>query len=178
MLDSPERRSNNNGQRRALVHNHQDGLTINYAKDYPGGVAIQGEVSLETAKVQGSLLVGAEIKVQNNTLVRLKDPGTNAKRLVLGQTDAPNAIEVEGRGMQINGGFQVRGDAIFDQSIRVKDVIIDPPAIINPPAAPGSRIRPELRPELRSIRRSLNDVISGLQEKIAQLESRIAQLEG
>jgi hypothetical protein len=42
MLDSPERRgSNRGGHRRALVHDFNDGLTINYNRDYTGGVTIE-----------------------------------------------------------------------------------------------------------------------------------------
>jgi hypothetical protein len=42
MLDSPERRgSNREGHRRALVHDFNDGLTINYNRDYTGGVTIE-----------------------------------------------------------------------------------------------------------------------------------------
>ena len=48
MLDAPARRQSNSGWRRALVHNHQDGLTINYASDYPGGVTINGDVKVPT----------------------------------------------------------------------------------------------------------------------------------
>ena len=47
MMDAPSRRINNTGHRRALVHDSGDKLTINYAKDYPGGVNILGNVSLE-----------------------------------------------------------------------------------------------------------------------------------
>jgi len=50
MLDAPSRRINNSGWRRALVHNYGDKLTINYNKDYPGGVNIQGELSVEKIK--------------------------------------------------------------------------------------------------------------------------------
>lgn len=40
MLDSPGRRQTNTAYRRALVHDFQDGLTINWANDYPAGVTI------------------------------------------------------------------------------------------------------------------------------------------
>ena len=43
-MDHPSRRTNNAGERRALVHDFSDGLTINYASDYPGGVTINGIV--------------------------------------------------------------------------------------------------------------------------------------
>jgi hypothetical protein len=50
MLDAPGRRLNNTGHRRALVHDSGDKLTINYNRDYPGGVNILGEVSIEKVK--------------------------------------------------------------------------------------------------------------------------------
>jgi hypothetical protein len=46
MLDSPQRRQGGGPFRRALVHDGNDGLTINFARDYPGGVTIAGPVSL------------------------------------------------------------------------------------------------------------------------------------
>jgi hypothetical protein len=42
LLDSPERRGNRpGGFRRALVHDQNDGLTINFNRDYTGGVTIE-----------------------------------------------------------------------------------------------------------------------------------------
>ena len=44
-LDSPDRRipAGTSPYRRALVHNQNDGLTINYGNDYPNGVQINGK---------------------------------------------------------------------------------------------------------------------------------------
>lgn len=47
MLDAPSRRNNTSGNRRALVHDFGDALTINYNGDYPGGVRIKGKVSMD-----------------------------------------------------------------------------------------------------------------------------------
>lgn len=41
MLDSPDRHKGA-GNRRALVHDQSDGVTVNFNGDYPGGVAING----------------------------------------------------------------------------------------------------------------------------------------
>ena len=46
MLDNPNRRKNNTPFRRALVHDVNDQLTINYGGDYPGGLLIQGNVKI------------------------------------------------------------------------------------------------------------------------------------
>ena len=59
MLDSPARRLGGlSPHRRALVHDYNDGLTLNYAGDYPGGVAITGN-----ARVTGDLTVIGDLTV-------------------------------------------------------------------------------------------------------------------
>jgi hypothetical protein len=42
MLDAPERHTGVTPHRRALVHDQGDGLTVNFAGDYPGGVTLNG----------------------------------------------------------------------------------------------------------------------------------------
>lgn len=56
-LDHPDRRSSAGGDRRALVHGFSDELVLNWAKDYPGGVACHGNFEVQKA---GSL------KMRNN----------------------------------------------------------------------------------------------------------------
>jgi hypothetical protein len=47
LLDSPQRhRPDRPGLRRALVHDQNDGLTINFNRDYPGGVTINDVVKM------------------------------------------------------------------------------------------------------------------------------------
>ena len=47
MIDSPgRRRGGPSPHRRALVHDAQDGLTINFAGDYPGGVTVVGNLAV------------------------------------------------------------------------------------------------------------------------------------
>jgi hypothetical protein len=47
LLDSAERRRANGPPfRRALVHDQDDGLTVNFNRDYPGGVTVNGLVKL------------------------------------------------------------------------------------------------------------------------------------
>ena len=47
MLDNSSRRKNTDGFRRALVHNENDGLSVNFNGDYPGGVKIGGNTTVE-----------------------------------------------------------------------------------------------------------------------------------
>jgi hypothetical protein len=44
MIDAPERHTGDSQFRRALVHDQSDGLTLNFAGDYPGGVTIEGKL--------------------------------------------------------------------------------------------------------------------------------------
>lgn len=42
MLDSPARHKGDKPFRRAMVHDENDGLTVNFNGDYPGGVSLVG----------------------------------------------------------------------------------------------------------------------------------------
>lgn len=53
-LDHAPRRTNTSAHRRALVHDYNDGLTINWSEDYPGGITLRGDVKV--AKISGSHL--------------------------------------------------------------------------------------------------------------------------
>lgn len=46
-VDSQDRRKNTTPHRRALVHDFQDGLTVNWGNDYPAGVTLRGVRSIE-----------------------------------------------------------------------------------------------------------------------------------
>jgi len=47
VLDSPARRKPNGPFfRRALVHDESDGLTVNFNRDYPGGVTVHGPLGV------------------------------------------------------------------------------------------------------------------------------------
>jgi hypothetical protein len=64
MLDSPgRRRGGTSPHRRALVHDAQDGLTINFAGDYPGGVTVTGNLAVTgNVAITGDLaLAGAAL---------------------------------------------------------------------------------------------------------------------
>jgi PASTA domain len=58
-MDAPERRTpGSGGFRRAFVHNAQDGLSVNFEGDYPGGVTVQSDL-----RVTGRLLLSADATV-------------------------------------------------------------------------------------------------------------------
>lgn len=79
-LDHAARRSASGGYRRALVHDFQDGLTLNWARDYPGGVTINGELKLPHGAAVNAL-AGTALKCTHHTLhldhaARRKTPPT------------------------------------------------------------------------------------------------------
>lgn len=59
ILDAPARRRSG-GLRRALVHDGNDGLTVNYNGDYPGGVTVGSDLI-----VAGDLTVAGEIRSES-----------------------------------------------------------------------------------------------------------------
>lgn len=60
VLDYAPRRKNATPWRRALVHDFNDGLTINWARDYPGGVTINGPL-----KINGNVTVDGILDVNS-----------------------------------------------------------------------------------------------------------------
>lgn len=60
-IDSPVRRKNPDGWRRALVHNDSDGLTINFASDYPDGVTVEGKTKVD--RIIGNRATLQEVRV-------------------------------------------------------------------------------------------------------------------
>jgi len=66
-LDNAGRRSNTTGNRRAFVHDFQDGLTLNWARDYPGGVTINGDVKIPNSAAVNALN-GTALKCSHHTL--------------------------------------------------------------------------------------------------------------
>jgi hypothetical protein len=63
ILDSPSRRRSPTGTRRALVHDQNDGLTINFNGDYPGGVTIDGQaVTLGSSSTNATVSLKGIIK--------------------------------------------------------------------------------------------------------------------
>ena len=65
MLDSAERRKGGGPpHRRALVHDQNDGLTINFANDYEGGVTINGELVFRDGERQrGGITLNGPITI-------------------------------------------------------------------------------------------------------------------
>ncbi|HSD10815.1 MAG TPA: hypothetical protein VLF14_07510 [Candidatus Binatia bacterium] len=71
ILVSDARRKNSRKLRRALVHDANDGLTINFNRDYPGGVTINDVVALNNRKVGVSMLDVRQI----SGVVQALEPG-------------------------------------------------------------------------------------------------------
>ena len=76
MLDEPSRRKGGWPFRRALVHDQNDGLTINFNDDYPGGITLVG---VKTLAVRGDIVFGMPG-------VKATEPGTVMVPVSLTQT--------------------------------------------------------------------------------------------
>jgi hypothetical protein len=75
MLDAPSRRTNTSGFRRALVHDFGDGLTMNYANDYPSGVAINSARTISGHNNGDWIEVQSRVVDIAGTDVMLDSPG-------------------------------------------------------------------------------------------------------
>lgn len=74
MLDSPARRGGRGGtHRRALVHDASDGLTINFAQDYQGGVTVVGDLAVTAdVKVGSGVRLGAQLAEAHARIYQLE----------------------------------------------------------------------------------------------------------
>ncbi len=89
MLDSPLRRlPGGSAYRRALVHNQQDGLTINFNGDYRGGVTVVGNLALRSDTPAGS------ISSVSGTITSLQDEIANLKNSVVQLAEIAGAVVI------------------------------------------------------------------------------------
>lgn len=125
-VDSPDRRTRDAGHRRALVHDFDDGLTVNWAEDYPGGVTVRGVAELHARSGRGMVVHGSVV---------LEDPATLASgtRVVAGplswtrlRSDDGRRLLVEAEGMQ-NDGLVFTGPVAFEGPVRMTTTIGDRP---------------------------------------------------
>jgi hypothetical protein len=65
LLGSPARRKPNGPRfRRALVHDQNDGLTINFSNDYEGGVTINGNLIIRDGEpIRGGIIINGPITI-------------------------------------------------------------------------------------------------------------------
>ncbi len=83
-IDSPDRRKNETSHRRALVHDFNDGLTVNWGNDYPGGVSLNCVKVINGGRAGGLMLPG-----------NIQEPG---QRLDINATD----LYLNGRALHLN----------------------------------------------------------------------------
>jgi hypothetical protein len=79
MLDTAGRRTTNTPYRRALVHDFTDGLTLNWDRDYPGGVTINDTRTLKGASNGDWLVVASRVTQHLGTDIML-DGGAERRR--------------------------------------------------------------------------------------------------
>jgi hypothetical protein len=119
-LDSPSRRSQTTGHRRALVHGFNDELVVNYAKDYPGGVTIRGEVRIpEKIKQNHLYLEGTDFHLDHPD--RRSTTGGYRRALVHGFNDAL----VLNYGKDYPGGVTIRGEVHIPEKIKQNHLILE-----------------------------------------------------
>lgn len=86
-LDSASRRKKDSDPkipRRALVHDRNDGLTINYNKDYPGGVSIKGITQVD------------ELRGQTLSVDRIQSKDPNQELTIESKINASQGLVVNG----------------------------------------------------------------------------------
>lgn len=116
MLDEASRRRNRTGSRRALVHDFEDGLTLNWDRDYPGGVTVHGARLLNGFRSLLTIASGS-VKVIGRWFM-LDDPAkrvneTSFRRALV--HDNGDKLTINYRG-DYPGGVEIWGPVQFRQA--------------------------------------------------------------
>lgn len=96
-IDSQDRRKTNTPLRRAFVHNFDDGLTVNWDYDYPGGVTIH---HLKQIHARGKTMTSPDA----------------THLTITGNTKVEGNLEVEGT-VRFTRGVEVAGDVKLSQTV-------------------------------------------------------------
>lgn len=147
------RKGSNTPHRRALVHDGDDGLTVNWDHDYRGGVTINGVKKIMGYAVPNQPFGG--VTIDGGMLINLQAAGLTFKGAVI-RLDGPPV----GRG---DGGVKVAGPVQFDNVVSLQ---------LHKKVSPGAMAGPGFSPTY-----DLNDMITKLNDTISKLEARIAALE-
>lgn len=104
VLDAADRRKSSEGDRRALVHDKGDALTLNWGHDYPGGVSLHGVrlITKDPHFVAGVTVAGG-LHVRDGSLQM-----TDGHKLVLSDA-SPAAGSPSGEIYQTDAGLHVAG---------------------------------------------------------------------
>jgi hypothetical protein len=89
VLDNGSRRKVSGGRRRALVHDFNDGLTLNWNEDYPGGVTVLGKVQCPN-----------ELRVNMVVVKALNEPGLGS-----GDVRIHLMVDAPGVGIEVPNPF-------------------------------------------------------------------------
>ena len=134
MLDSAGRRRSTTPHRRALVHDFDDGLTVNWANDYPGGVSVNAckqitgfnngdwlEVRSRIAEVKGTDIMldggserrgtGVFTKIRRSPYRRALVHGWGDQLVLNWSNDYAGGVVVNGR-VTMPGGAVVAGQDV------------------------------------------------------------------
>lgn len=124
-LDSPDRRSQSGGERRALVHGFNDELVVNYADDYPGGVTIRGEIHIPGKIKQNHVRLEAH-DLHLDHPDRRSTSGGSRRALVHGFSDelVLNWAKDYPSGTAVHGNFEVQKGGTLQLKNNNNDTII------------------------------------------------------
>jgi hypothetical protein len=162
MLDAPSRRTNTSGFRRALVHDFGDGLTMNYANDYPSGVAINGARTISGHNRGDWIDVQSRVVDIAGTDVMLDSPGRRSNT-----TPFRRALVHD-----FNDGLTLNWNRDYPAGITLNGPVNAPDSM-----TVDGRDVAALLDSLQSQVTALQSQVTALQSQIGTLEARVDALE-
>ncbi len=182
MLDSRSRRKTNTPHRRALVHDFDDGLTINWDNDYPAGVSVNSCKQILGFNNRDWLIVRSRITQQFGTDFMLDGGSARRGRLAPLRRNPFRRALVHGPGDQLvlnwdrdyTGGVVVNGRVSMPNGAVVGGV--DVGATLTSLTTRVSQLTAELTAATAAIA-ALNAEVTAATSDISVLNDRIEALE-
>ena len=179
-LDSKDRRKNNTPQRRALVHDFGDRLTLNWGKDYPSGVKIEGDTVVNGDLDVTDGLLTAQVHVLKGWEFLCNPPAIHliASELVLHNKELQEKkrnvalAHMEGDVLTINhkkgyeGGVRIEGDVKITEDVHIEGNLVVKREGLNIAGGPHMSLTMDIVQELLNLRKEVKE----LKAEIAKLK--------
>lgn len=163
-LESNDRRKkeDKNPQRRALVHDYEDGLTVNWGDDYPGGVTVNGVTKINGRKGKGTTGTLAQLQLMTieSAFLNIHSTGLN----FIGNNFNFKSEPENPAGVKISGNVNFSDKVVFTGSAKVSRTLTTP---VRQPNGAVANV-----PVLMEL--DLFDEIMQLRKKIAELEKKFS----
>lgn len=200
VIDAQDRRKKPTPQRRAMVHDFDDGLTVNWANDYPHGVTLKGVRTVEGQNLgpitktefknaidfRGALDIFNKLRFVASTVRWTQVVMDKANRLVIEAKGLPTPAEIVFKSPVVNHRVGQNGPLEILLSAKANGTITRPPAkvsvdeFLSAAGASHEQLLLSIAGQTETavmVKVDAVDAIATLSDQVRQLRARVQSLE-